>query len=133
MAVTRTLNVYFPSAVVDVTRGDSLMYSVTVRGAVSDTFTLVDARTRDKIWSSSEGPSETQPDVVYKRKWPEVGDGITNQTSHSMGFEFIGVRQIKYVVTLHHKLGPSKTLLDIDYEATSDEDSYFEDILVTVF
>lgn len=133
MAITRTKNVYNPAVIVDASLGDRLRYRVTVRGATPGRFTLVDAVTKKLIWSSKEPPSSTDPDFVYEREWPRPADAVNTQTSHTMGFQFLGVREIKYEVELHHQFGAPEPIFDIDYKATSDADAYFEDLLVTTF
>ena len=133
MAVTRTTNVFNPAVLVDVSHHDSLLYRVTVRGATPGRFTLIDGRTKTLIWSSSEAPTATSPNFVYERSWPKPIDSVSTQTSHSMGFQFLGIREIKYEVELHHKLGSPAKIFDIDYKATEDVDSFFEDLDVTTF
>ena len=135
MAVNRKENVYVGAVIVDVTHGDHLTYKVTVRGATPAKFTLVDANTKTLIWSSAEGPTATDPDFVYEREWPKAGDSAQpqTQTSHSMGFQFLGVREIKYEVVLHHEIGIPMTLFDIDYQTSEDNENYTEDLMVTVF
>lgn len=133
MAVTRKPTVYNPAVIVDVSHDDHLLYRVTVRGATPGRFTLIDGVTKTLIWSSSDSPTLTSPDYVYEREWPKPIDQVHTQTSHTMGFQFLGIREVKYEVILHHLLGPTKQILDIDYEATDDADSYFEDLDVTTF
>ena len=133
MAVTRTKNVYNPAVIVDVSHHDHLLYRVTVRGATPGRFTLIDALTKKLIWSSSDTPVATSPSLVYEREWPQPIDAVSTQTSHSMGFQFLGIRDVKYEVELRHKLAGPKKILDIDYKATDDADSYFEDLDVTTF
>lgn len=133
MAVTRTTNVYNPAVLADVSHHDSLLYRVTVRGATPGRFTLIDGRTKALIWSSSDPPATTSPNFVYERNWPLPVDPVSTQTSHTMGFQFLGIREVKYEVELHHKLGSPSKIFDIDYKATDDADSYFEDLDVTTF
>lgn len=133
MAVTRTKNVYNPAVIADVSHHDTLLYRVTVRGATPGRFTLIDGQTKKLIWSSSEGPTATSPAFVYEREWPKPIDPVNTQTSHTMGFQFLGIREVKYEVELHHKLAGPKKIFDIDYKATDDADSYFEDLDVTTF
>lgn len=133
MAITRTPNTYNAAVIADVTHHDHLLYRVTVRGATQGRFTLIDALTKKLIWSSNDPPVSTSPALVYEREWPKAIDPVSTQTSHTMGFQFLGVREVKYEVELHHKLGTSKKILDIDYKATDDADSFFEDLDVTTF
>jgi hypothetical protein len=133
MAVTRTTNIYNPAVIVDVSHHDNLLYRVTVRGATPGRFTLIDGLTKKLIWSSNDAPTETTRALVYERQWPRPIDSVSTQTSHTMGFQFLGIREVKYEVELHHKLGSPKKIFDIDYKATDDADSYFEDLDVTTF
>lgn len=133
MGVTRNKNVYVPGVIVDVTHGDQLLYRVTVRGATPGKFTLVDAKTKNLIWSSNDNPASVEPHFVYERCWPRPIDSVQTQTSHTMGLHFLATREIKYEVLLEHELGAPQTVLDIDYEATEDTDFYFEDLMVTTF
>lgn len=133
MAITRTKNTYNPAVIVDASHGDRLLYRVTVRGATPGRFILLDGITKKLIWSSSSPPSATDPDFIYQREWPLPADNVTTQTSHSMGFQFIGIRNVKFEVELHHELGGPQTIMDIDYKATDDADSYFEDLMITTF
>lgn len=133
MAITRTKNIFNPAVIVDATHGDRLLYRVTVRGATPGRFTLVDALTKTLIWSSNDAPASTDPDFVYERAWPRPADPVNTQTSHTMGFQFLGIREVKYEVELHHQHGAPEPIFDIDYKATSDADSYFEDLPVTTF
>jgi hypothetical protein len=133
MAITRTKNVFNPAVIVDATHGDRLLYRVTVRGATAGRFTLVDAATKKLIWSSNEPPVSEEPDFIYERAWPQAIDTVNTQTSHTMGFQFLGIREVKYEVALRHQFGAPEPIFDIDYKATSDADSIFEDLLVTTF
>jgi hypothetical protein len=133
MAITRTPIIFNASVIVDATHGDKLVYKVTVRGATPGRFTLIDAVTKQLIWSSNSPPISTTPDFVYEREWPMPADPVNAQTSHTMGFQFLGIRDVKYEVALHHLLGGPEPILDIEYHATSDADSIFEDLLVTTF
>src|SRR5258705_6820717 len=126
MAVNRKTNVFNPAVIVDASHNDHLLYRVTVRGATPGRFTLIDGVTKKLIWSSNDVPVSTNPDFLYEREWPKPADPVHTQTSHTMGFQFLGIRDIKYEVELHHSLGPSKKIFDIDYSATDDADSYFE-------
>ncbi len=133
MALTRTKNTFNASVIVDATHGDHLRYRVTVRGATPGRFTLVDGASKKLIWSSNSAPAATEPDFIYERTWPLPADDVATQTSHSMGFQFIGIREVKFEVELHHELGDPQTIMDIDYESTEDADSFFEDLLITTF
>ncbi len=133
MAVTRTANVFNPAVIVDVSHHDSLLYRVTVRGATPGRFTLIDGLTKALIWSSNVAPTATSPNFIYERTWPLPIDPVSTQTSHSMGFQFLGIRAIKYEVELHHQLGSPTKIFDIVYQATEDVDSIFEDLDVTTF
>jgi hypothetical protein len=133
MAVTRTATIDNPAVIVDATHDDHLLYRVTVRGATPGRFTLVDGVLKKLIWSSNDGPTSTSPDFVYEREWPKPADSTQTQTSHTMGFQFLGIREVKYEVELHHLLGPAKTIKNVTYKSDDDADSHFEDLDVTTF
>lgn len=133
MAVTRTASTDNSAVIVDASHDDHLLYRVTVRGATPGRFTLIDGLTKQLIWSSSDEPTSTSPDFTYERQWPKPSDPVHTQTSHTIGFQFLGVREIRYVVELQHLLGPAKTIKDITYKSDDDADSFFEDLDVTTF
>lgn len=133
MSVNRTKNAYTPAVIVDASNGESLLYRVTVEGATKGIFTLIDARTQQLLMSSKDAPHSTTPDFAYEREWPKPVDNASSSTSHTMGFQFLGVRKYRYEVIHHRQDGSDVTLMDIEYVPSSDTDSYFEDLFVTTF
>jgi len=133
MPVTRTLNAFTPSVIVDASNGESLLYRVIVEGATKGIFTLVDGRTQQLLMSSKDTPHSTTPDFTFERRWPQSVDRVSTSTSHTMGFHFLGVTKYVYKVIHHRQDGQDITLMDIEYVPSSDTDSFFEDLFVTTF
>jgi hypothetical protein len=133
MTVTRTPRTFNAAVIVDATHGDRLTYRVTVRGATPGRFALIDGISKKLIWSSKDGSSLTVAGLQYEREWPRPVDDVHVQTSHTLGLQFLGVREVRYEIELSHLLGSPEKIFDIEYHATGDADSYFEDLMVTTF
>jgi len=132
MGVTRTPHTFIPAVIVNATNGEFLLYRVTVFGAVTGTFTLVDGRNQTLVMSSNDQPSSTNPDFVFQRRWPLPADKVNTSNNYTMGFQFLGVTKYRYEVELH-KQGTTQKIFDIEYVPSDDSDSFFEDLDVTTF
>lgn len=114
MAVTHT-GKETPAVFLEVTKGETLSYSLTVFGPVP-TFTLVDVNTDKLLMSHLDTPSATSPNVVYMREWPLPQDKVSVDSNHTLGMHFIASTKYEYKVTHHRKDGTVNTLIDMVYK-----------------
>ena len=119
------------AVIIDASDEEFLLYRVIVRGP-TPIFTLVDAKNNALLMSSKDEPVPGTTDT-YERRWPKPSDGVSVHTSHTIGFQFLGVEQYTYQVEHHRKNAPAKALIDIDYRPTSPEDSCFESLDIVTF
>lgn len=130
MSVTKTSRKETAGKFVDVTAGDSLLYTVVVKG-VSPDFTLVDSGTGSQLLSGNDAPSSTSP-LTFTRKWPLSGDTVLGVSNHTLGMLF-GAAPITYTykVEIQHTNGSSELLNDIDFQSNVPTDQFFQALTVT--
>jgi len=119
------------AVVVKRSRGEQLRYKVTVRGP-RPIFRLVDSQTTQLLMSDNDLPALTTPEVVFERRWPLPSDPTQTATTHTMGFQFLGAVSYRYEVEKLRTDGTTASVMDITYTSNDPEDSFFQDLQVTI-
>ena len=117
------------AVVVNLSKGESLNYRVTVRGP-QPIFRLVDSETTELLMSNNDPPAATMPLVVFARRWPLPSEPTQKATTHTMGFQFLGALSYRYEVDHILSDGTAESVIDITYSSDSPEDSFFQDLQV---
>jgi len=118
------------AVVVNLSKGESLNYRVTVRGP-QPIFRLVDSETTELLMSNNDAPAATMPLVVFARKWPLPSEPTQKATTHTMGFQFLGALSYRYEVNHILSDGTPESVIDITYSSNSPQDSFFQDLQVS--
>ena len=130
MSVTKTPRKESAAVFVDLSAGDSLLYTVVVKG-VQPEFTLVDSGPGALLLSNNDPPSSTSP-LTFTRKWPNAGDTVQPVTDHTLGMLFPGAPiTYTYKVDLVHANGSSEAVNDIDFQSNTPTDQFFQRLGVT--
>src|ERR1700722_12785051 len=125
MSVTKTPRKESAAVFVDRSAGDSLFYTVVVKGVMPE-FTLVDSGTSSLLLSSNDPPSSSSP-PTFTRKWPQTGDTVLPVSDHALGLLFPGApTTYTYKVELIHADGSSETVNDIDFKSDTPTDQIFQ-------
>ncbi|HXU39400.1 MAG TPA: hypothetical protein VN937_23800 [Blastocatellia bacterium] len=115
------------AVLLDVTNDEFLVYKVTARGAMAQ-FTIKDSNTGATVMSPQKFDTEDPPGT-FKRKCPQPGDPIQDDTTHTLGLEFTLTPQYSYIVE-HHRVDDSVVVLkNIDYTGIPG-DSFFEPLAI---
>jgi hypothetical protein len=118
------------AVVVNFSKGESLIYRVTVRGP-QPVFRLVDSQTTELLLSNNNIPVATMPEVVFERRWPLPLEPTQKATTHTLGLQFIGAVSYRYEVEKKAANGTTESVIDITYSSNSPEDSFFQDLQVS--
>src|SRR6266404_2744060 len=116
MSVTKTPRKESVAVFVDVSAGDSLLYTVVVKG-VRPEFTLTDSGVGSLLLSNNDPPTSTSP-LTFTRKWPQGNDTVLGVSNHTLGMDFVGAPMTyTYKVELKHSNGSSELVNDIDFQS----------------
>jgi hypothetical protein len=130
MPVTRDCKVKLLSVILDPSKGDYLLYELTVWGA-QGIFDLVDENDQ-VVMSHKHWPT---PQQNYQRKWPQDPSELPSdkETTHTMGLHFLFATKYAYRLTLRSSNGNVlKTIKECTYESANSHDSFFEPVHISI-
>jgi hypothetical protein len=129
MSVTRTVRIDKGGVFLQVSKGEYLVYKVTVR-ATHAAFSLVDSKLSKLLLSHTDAPNPAGS-ATWQRQWPTIADSVSPFSTHVLGMHFLSALKYTWFAEHHRSDGIVQTVMDIDFESNDPAKFFMEDFVVT--